>query len=35
MIGDFHFLRSWWLLALVPCVLIIWAIRRREDAAQS
>jgi Ca-activated chloride channel homolog len=35
MIGDFHFLRPWWLLALVPCVLMIWAIRRREDAAQS
>jgi Ca-activated chloride channel family protein len=35
MIGDFHFLRPWWLLALVPCALLIWAIQRRESAAQS
>lgn len=32
MIGDFHFLRPWWFLALIPCVLLWWAIRRREDA---
>ena len=35
MIGGFHFLRPWWLLALVPCALLIWAIQRRESAAQS
>lgn len=35
MIGAFHFLRPWWLLALVPCVLLLWAIWRREDAAQA
>lgn len=35
MIGDFHFLRPWWLLAIVPCALLFWAMRRREDAAQS
>lgn len=35
MIGDFHFLRPWWLLAIVPCVLLVWAIRRREDATQA
>ena len=34
MIGDFHFLRPWWLLALVPCILLVWAIRRRADAEQ-
>ena len=35
MMGDFHFLRPWWLLAFIPCALLVWAIRRREDAAQS
>jgi Ca-activated chloride channel homolog len=35
MIGDFHFLRPWWLLALIPCALLVWAIRRREDTAHS
>ena len=35
MIGEFHFLRPWWLLALVPCALLVWAIQRRESAAQS
>lgn len=34
MIGDFHFLRPWWLLALVPCALLWWAIWRRQNAAQ-
>src|SRR5262245_33067985 len=34
MIGDFHFIRPWWLLALVPLALLVWAIRRRQDAAQ-
>lgn len=33
MIGDFHFLRPWWLLALLPCLLLAWGIRRRTDAA--
>lgn len=32
MIGDFHFLRPWWLLALISCALLVWAIRRFEDA---
>ncbi|MET0252786.1 MAG: hypothetical protein ABW214_02010 [Terrimicrobiaceae bacterium] len=35
MIGDFHFLRPSWVLALVPCALLVWAIQRREDATQS
>lgn len=32
MIGDFHFLRPWWLLALPPCALLVWAILRHGDA---
>jgi Ca-activated chloride channel homolog len=35
MMADFHFLRPWWLLALVPCALLIWAIRHRGDATQA
>lgn len=35
MISEFHFLRPWWLLALIPCALLVWAIRRHGDAAQS
>lgn len=35
MIGDFHFLRSWWLLGLIPAALLWWRLRRRVDAAQS
>jgi Ca-activated chloride channel family protein len=34
MIGDFHFIRPWWPIALIPCVLIILAIRRREDVTR-
>jgi Ca-activated chloride channel homolog len=34
MISDFHFLRPWWLVALIPVVLLSWAIWRRQDAAQ-
>ena len=34
MIGDFHFIRPWCLLALVPLALLVWAIRRRQDSAQ-
>jgi Ca-activated chloride channel family protein len=35
MIGDFHFLRPWWLLALVPLTFVVWAIWRRQDATQA
>ncbi|WP_224080901.1 vWA domain-containing protein [Cupriavidus laharis] len=28
---DFHFLRPWWLLVLIPAVLLVWAVRRRGD----
>ena len=35
MMGDFHFLRPWLLLALVPCALLWWAIRRRQNAAHA
>jgi len=34
MIADFHFIRPWWLLALAPLGLLVWAIRRRQDSAQ-
>ena len=34
MIGEFHFIRPWWLLALVPLGLLLWAIHRRQDATQ-
>ena len=33
MIGDFHFLRPWWLLALIPSLLLAWAIYRRSEAS--
>ena len=32
MIADFHFLRPWWWLALVPALLIIWGVHRRSGA---
>ena len=34
MIGDFHFIRPWWLLALIPAAWLWWTLRRRTDAAQ-
>lgn len=27
---DFHFLRPWWLLALLPLATLLWALRRRR-----
>lgn len=33
MTFAFHFLRPWWFLALIPCALLVRAIRHREDAA--
>jgi Ca-activated chloride channel family protein len=33
MMGDFHFLRPWWLAALIPLAIIVWALRRASDAA--
>lgn len=33
MISDFHFLRPWWLAALVPALLLLWAVHRRSDPA--
>jgi len=35
MIADFHFIRPWWLLALLPLALLIWAIYRCQDPAQA
>jgi Mg-chelatase subunit ChlD len=34
-LGQLHFLRPWWLLALVPVLLLVWVIRRQQDAARS
>jgi Ca-activated chloride channel homolog len=31
---QLHFLRPWWLLALVPALLLVWTIRRQQDAAR-
>jgi Mg-chelatase subunit ChlD len=33
-LGQFHFLRPWWLLALVPALLLVWAIRRWQDVTR-
>ena len=33
MITDFHFMRPWWWLALIPALLIIWGIHRRSSAS--
>jgi len=30
-LAQFHFLRPWWLLALLPAALLLWAIGRRAD----
>lgn len=35
MIADFHFLRPWWLAALIPVAFLTWAIWKRQDAAQT
>ncbi len=32
MITDFHFLRPWWWLALLPALLLVWGIHRRSSA---
>jgi Ca-activated chloride channel homolog len=31
MIGDFHFLRPMWLIALAPAALIVWLIHQRQN----
>jgi Ca-activated chloride channel family protein len=31
-LSQFHFLRPWWWLALIPVVCLVWMIRRRQDA---
>ena len=33
-LSQFHFLRPWWLLALVPALWLVWIIRRHQDAAR-
>jgi Ca-activated chloride channel family protein len=34
MIGSFHFIRPWWLIALLPAGLLWWLTRRRADATE-
>lgn len=34
MIADFHFIRPSWLLALLPCLLLVLAIRRQADTSR-
>lgn len=33
MMTDFHFLRPWWLLALVPALMVAWAVFRSADVS--
>jgi Mg-chelatase subunit ChlD len=33
-LSQFHFLRPWWLLALVPALCLVWMIHRHQDAAR-
>jgi Ca-activated chloride channel family protein len=35
MMGDFHFLRPWWLVALVPAAMLWCLLRRRYDGMRS
>lgn len=32
MISDFHFLRPWWLIALLPLLMVLWRLLRRTSA---
>jgi Ca-activated chloride channel family protein len=32
MIGDFHFLRPWWLMALLPAALLVWRLACTQSA---
>jgi Ca-activated chloride channel family protein len=32
MIETFHFLRPYWLLLLIPAVLVWWSLFRKQDA---
>jgi Ca-activated chloride channel homolog len=33
-LSQFHFLRPWWLLALIPALWLVWMICRHQDAAR-
>lgn len=35
MIGDFHFLRPWWLLAILPAAALLIALARRNDVTHA
>lgn len=32
--GDFHFLRPWWLLSLIPVIVIVVSIQRQSDVSR-
>jgi Ca-activated chloride channel family protein len=34
MMSEFHFLRPWWLLAIIPAAGLWWGLRRHADATQ-
>lgn len=34
MMGEFHFLRPWWLSAILPLLLLAWLIHRQSDAGR-
>lgn len=33
--SDFHFLRPWWLLGLLPAVLLVWQLWRASDSSRA
>lgn len=33
MMADVHFLRPWWLVALIPAIWLVWDVHRRNDAS--
>ncbi len=35
MIDTFHFIRPWWLVALLPAAILIWIIWRHQDSARA
>jgi Ca-activated chloride channel homolog len=35
MIADFHFLRPYWWLALIPALLVWWSLFRKQDAVKA
>jgi Ca-activated chloride channel homolog len=33
--SEFHFLRGWWLLAVIPALLVVWRLWSHEDAGRA